>query len=90
MQKGTLARPDLLDERGYFPAGMQVLQAWWVGFLHHDALIEGAALETLGLSGAAVVALARRLGAARPSALLAASLFATAPAIVIHSTDDQM
>jgi hypothetical protein len=86
MQKGTLARPDLLDTRGYFPAGMQLLQAWWVGFVRHDALIEGAALETLALAGAAVVALARRLGATRPSALLAAALFAAAPAILLHST----
>ena len=86
MQKGTLARPDLLDTRGYFPAGMQLLQVWWVGFVRHDALIEGAALETLALAGAAIVALARRLGATRPSALLAAALFATTPAILLHGT----
>ena len=86
MQQGTLARPDLLDTRGYFPAGMQLLQAWWVGFLRHDVLIEGAALETLALAAAAIVALARRLGATRPSALLAAALFAATPAILLHST----
>jgi len=86
MQTGTLARPELLDTRGYFPAGMQLLQAWWVGFLHHDGLIEGAALETLGLAGAAVAALARRLGMMRPSALLAAALFATTPAVLLHGT----
>jgi hypothetical protein len=84
MQTGGLARPDSIDLRTYFPSGQQLLQAWWVGFLHHDVVIEAASLEWTIAGGAAVASIARRMGFGRPAALLAAALFLTTPASMLH------
>lgn len=86
IQNGTLQRPDMLDTRSFFPAGMQVLQVWWTAFLHHDVIIEGASLESAVLAAAATAGLARHLGLSRTGALLAGTLFATTPAALMHAT----
>ncbi len=86
IQTGGLARPDSADLRTYFPAGMQLIQAWWVGFLHHDVLIEAASLEWAVLAAAAVAAIGRRLEISRAGSLLAAALFLTTPAATLHAT----
>ncbi len=86
IQHGTLARPESIDLRTYFPAGMQLLQAWWVGFARNDFLIEGASLEMALLALFACAALVRRLGGTRSSALLAGTLFVAMPAALLNGT----
>ncbi len=86
IQSGALVRPDMIDVRTFFPAGQQLLQAWWVGFLHNDALTEGASIEQAAMAAAAVLALSRNLGASRVESILAAALFATMPAVMLHAT----
>jgi hypothetical protein len=76
----------MVDVRTYFPAGQQLLQAWWVGFLHHDGFIEGASIEEAAMAVAATAAITRRLGGSRTEALLAGVLFATLPAVLLHAT----
>ena len=73
------------DPRSWFPAGMELLDAWWVVFLRHDVLIEMAGIEVLALGAASTCALASRLGLPASTALLAASLFGTVPAIMVQS-----
>ncbi len=88
IQTGGLHRPDLLDLRGFFPAGMQVLQAWWVGFLHHDVIIEGASLQLVATGAVACAALARRMGTTTGQALLAGALFAACPAALLQGASE--
>ena len=73
------------DRRAWFPAGMELLETWWVVFLHHDVLIEMAGIELLALGAASTVALASRLGLSLSPALLAGAAFATVPAMMIQS-----
>jgi hypothetical protein len=73
------------DQRSWFPAGMELVDAWWVVFFHHDVLIEMAGIEFLALGAASTAALASRLGLAPSSALLAGALYATVPAMMIQS-----
>lgn len=68
------------DPRATFPAGFELVEIWWVVFLHHDLLIEMAGLEFLVLGAAATFALARVVGAGAPAASFAALLYALAPA----------
>ncbi|MCC6740276.1 MAG: hypothetical protein IT452_14615 [Planctomycetia bacterium] len=79
VQAGSIARPEMADTRAYFPAGMQLLQAWWVAIPRHDVLVEAASLQMAAVGAAAVAAMARSLGAARAGALLAGLLWACAP-----------
>jgi hypothetical protein len=86
VQKGECHRPLLPDSRTWFPGGMQFLQAWWVGFLRHDVLVEAASLETAFAGAAATGALARICGLNRSSSLLAAALFATLPVVLAQGS----
>ncbi|MEK7466846.1 MAG: hypothetical protein AAB074_05460 [Planctomycetota bacterium] len=85
VQTGSVARPDMLDLRIYFPASMQVLQSWWVVIPHHDVMVEGAGLEAAFLGAAATAALSRSLGATRAGALLAGLIWACAPIVLVQS-----
>ena len=85
VQTGSVVRPDMLDLRAYFPAGMQLLQAWWVVIPHHDVMIEGAGLEAALVGAAATAALARTLGATKAGGLLAGLLWACAPIVLVQS-----
>lgn len=82
VQAGSIARPEMVDTRAYFPAGMQLLQAWWVVIPRHDVLVEAASLEMAAVGAAAVAAMARSLGATRAGALLAGLLWACAPIVL--------
>jgi hypothetical protein len=73
------------DQRAWFPAGMELVDAWWVVFLHHDVLIELAGIEFLALGAASTVALASRLGLAPSAALLAGAIYASVPAMMVQS-----
>jgi hypothetical protein len=69
-----------------FPAGFELVEAWWVTFLHHDALIEMAGVESLLLAFASVVALARQLGISLRGAWLAALIYVLTPGLHLSAT----
>lgn len=73
------------DPRRWFPAGMELIDAWWVVFFHHDVLIEMAGIEFLALGTASTAALASRLGLTPSATLLSAALFGTVPAMMVQS-----
>jgi len=73
------------DPRGWFPAGFELIEAWWVVFLHHDVLIEAAGLEFLILGVTAAYALARRLGQDGRTSLLAAAIYGMTPGLQLQA-----
>jgi hypothetical protein len=75
-----------LDNHATFPAGFELIETWWVVFLHHDALIEMAGVEFLLLAFSSVYGLAKHLGLQDRSAFLAALLFASTPGLILQST----
>ena len=86
MQTGSIDRMPFDELRAYLPGGLQLIQMWWVVFLHHDLLIEMAGLEFLAFGGIAVYILSRDLGASRPQGGLAALLFTSLPVMMAQST----
>lgn len=74
------------DVRASFPAGFELIETWWVVFLHHDVLIEMAGVEFLLLAFAAVHSLGRTLGLQPRSAYLAALLFVLVPSFHLQAT----
>src|SRR6185436_10571518 len=61
VRAGALVREAGSDPRASFPAGFELIETWWVLFLHHDLLIEMAGLEFLLLGAAGAYAVAREL-----------------------------
>jgi hypothetical protein len=74
------------DIRSSFPAGFELIETWWVVFLHHDVLIEMAGVEFLLLSAAATHAIARELGWSARTATAAAAFFVLNPALHFMAT----
>src|SRR5581483_2859887 len=74
------------DPRAAFPAGFELVEAWWVVFLHHDLLVEMAGVEFLLLAGASVHALAAGLGWSARTAGIAALLFVLGPGLYFQAT----
>lgn len=74
------------DRRAAFPAGFELIEIWWVVFLHHDALIEMAGIEFLLLAGASAYALAREMGWSTRSASVAAVAFVLTPGLHLQAT----
>lgn len=85
MQSGRIPGEVGNDPRSWFPAGYQLLEAWWVVFLRHDVLIEMAGIESLVLLFAAILSLARGLGLEAKEAWVSALLGAATPAAVMQS-----
>lgn len=75
-----------IDPRSTFPAGFELIEAWWVVYLHHDVLIEMAGVEFYLLAVVSVYALADALGWGSRAATAAAALFALNPATVFQAT----
>jgi len=75
-----------LDPRVTLPAGFELLETWWVLFLHHDVLIEMAGVEMLLLASCAVYATARELRLGPSVAFAAALLFAVTPGLQVQAT----
>jgi hypothetical protein len=75
-----------LDSHATFPAGFELLEAWWVVFLRHDVVIEMAGVEMLLLAAAATHALARHVGLPSRWACLAAFVAAMTPGLQLGAT----
>ncbi|HLY12400.1 MAG TPA: hypothetical protein VKW04_24065 [Planctomycetota bacterium] len=75
-----------MDPRATFPAGFELLETWWVVFLHHDVLIEMAGVEFFLLGVAGVAAIAEAVGWGARTAAIAGSLFALNPAFHFQAT----
>ena len=81
---GSIYLPDLPIKRVFWPSGMELLNAWWAVFPHHEILIETPGLFFHVLAIGAVWVVARNMGVSRHAAGWAAVLFAVTPAIVVH------
>ncbi len=86
IQQGALLPFPGADVRETYPAGFELLEAWWCVFLRHDALIEMAGVEFLCLGAAAVAALARYAGLGVRASAFAALLFVLTPALSLQAT----
>ncbi len=71
------------DPRVWFSGGFELVETWWVVFLHHDALIELGGLQMALIAVAAVVMLAEAHDA-RPGLAVLAYLFI--PAVLLNAT----
>ena len=74
-----------LDSHASLPAGFELLETWWVVFLHHDLLIEMAGVETLMLAVAGVFGLAKHLALSDAFAGLAAIGYALCPGVQVQA-----
>ncbi|MBQ9727732.1 MAG: hypothetical protein IJV65_09535 [Kiritimatiellae bacterium] len=81
---GSLSLPDLPVKRVFWPSGMELLDAWWAVFLHHELLVEAPGLFFHALAALGVWCLARNVGLGRRASGWAAVLFAVTPAVVGH------
>lgn len=86
LRAGAFTREMGNDPRVTLPAGFELIETWWVVFLHHDVLIEMAGLEFLLLAAASVYALARRLDWSPSCAFGAALLMALTPGLHLQAT----
>src|SRR6185295_13964617 len=83
VQSGRFAWRINHDPRMWFPAGFELIETWWVVFLHHDALIELGGIQMALIAFAAVFSLAETLEL-RPGLAAVAYLFL--PAVVLNAT----
>jgi len=74
------------DSHSTFPAGFELLEAWWTVFNHHDVLIEFAGIEWWIIGGVAVYGLAQYAGLSRNSSYFGAFFYALTPGIAVQST----
>jgi hypothetical protein len=79
VRAGAITRYDGPDEFATLPAGFELVETWWVVFLHHDVLIECAGMEFWFLAVLATYGLALRLGLTQREALLGALFFGILP-----------
>jgi hypothetical protein len=71
------------EQRQWFSAGYELIETWWVVFLHHDRLIELGGIQMAILAAASVYTLAESLGV-RPG--LAAVVYLFLPAVLLSAT----
>lgn len=83
---GAITREAGIDPRSTFPAGFELIELWWVVFLHHDVLIEMAGVEFLFLSLGGVYSLARTLGLDERPSFAAALLYILTPGLHLQAT----
>ena len=86
IRAGAFTREMGVDSQATFPAGFELLETWWVVFLHHDVVIELAGVEMLALAAVATYALARHVGLPSRWACVAAFLFAMTPGLHLQAT----
>ena len=71
------------EARLWFSAGFELIETWWVIFLHHDRLIELGGVQMAILAAASVYTLAESMEA-RPG--LAAVVYLFLPAVLLNAT----
>lgn len=86
VRSGGFTREMGLHSHVTFPAGFELIEAWWVVFLRHDVLIEAAGAEFLLLAFAAVRSLGRILGLEARQAGLAALIYVLTPGLHLSAT----
>src|SRR5262249_31754028 len=86
VRAGHFTREMGVDSHATFPAGFELVETWWVVFLHHDVLIEMAGVEFLSLALAAVVALATEIGLSAPAAGFAGLVYVLTPGFHVQVT----
>jgi hypothetical protein len=86
VRAGALTRELGADPRSTFPSGFELIETWWVVFLHHDVLIEMAGVEFLALAAAGAYALARGMEWSSRCAFIAALLFVLTPGLHLQAT----
>ena len=86
VQQGSLDCPDTPVVRSFWPAGFELLQAWFALFWHGDAIIEVPGLLFYGLACGSVYVLCRTCGAGVPYSIMGMLFYAATPALVLHST----
>jgi hypothetical protein len=69
-----------------FSAGFELVETWWVVFLHHDVLIEMAGVEFAILAFLAVRLLAIQLGLSSKASFLASTLYVLTPTFNLQAT----
>jgi hypothetical protein len=86
IRAGRFTREMGLESPAAFPAGFELIETWWVVFLHHDLLIELGGVEFSLLAFAAVRALSLKLGHSPRTAALAATLYLLTPLFTLQVT----
>jgi hypothetical protein len=74
------------DLAATFPAGFELVEAWWAALLHHDVLIELAGVEYAVLGFVAVRALGSALGLSERASWTAATLYVLVPLFNLQAT----
>ena len=69
-----------------YPGGFELIEVWWVVFIHHDVLIEMAGIEFLILACTSTYALARRLQLPEKWASFAGILYVMTPGLHLSAT----
>ncbi len=72
--------------RSYWPATFEVLETWFVVFLHHDILIQLGCVLCYFVAGTSVYAMARILGAGNLLSACIALFYLYTPSLAIHAT----
>jgi hypothetical protein len=86
VRAGGFTREMGLDTHVTFPAGFELVETWWVVFLHHDLLIELAGLEFLAISFVATYVIARSCELGPSGAFLSALIYTLTPGIHLQAT----
>jgi hypothetical protein len=86
VRAGAFTREMGVDTHAPFPAGFELVETWWVVFLHHDVLIEMAGVEFLALACAGCYALARESGVTERWAYFAAFAYGLTPGLHLSAT----
>ncbi|MFN3484666.1 MAG: hypothetical protein ACK44W_04185 [Planctomycetota bacterium] len=86
VRAGAFTREMGVDTHASFPAGFELVETWWVVFLHHDVLIEMAGVEYLVLAFVATYALAKHVGITDAGAFFAGLVYVMTPGLHLQAT----
>ncbi len=86
VQKGKIHHVITPVGRVYWPANFEVLEAWFVVFLHNDILVKAAPFLSYLVAGASAYAIARVLNLRRILAASAATFYLFTPSLAIQAT----
>lgn len=86
VRAGEFTREMGVDTHVTFPAGLEIIETWWVVFFRHDALIEMGGVEFLILAFFACYSMAKGLGLEDRPAFFAALIFVLTPSLHLQAT----